>query len=56
MATRVGGCGICLTSFNSLTPKIACCGQYSPRCLPHKPSYCLFCRKFCCHGNRGQSW
>jgi len=29
--------------------------QKSRRYLLHKPSYCQFCPKFCCHGNGGRS-
>jgi len=46
MATGVGSGGICLTAFNSPTPKTFCCVQESRRYLPQKPSYCLFCIKF----------
>jgi len=46
MATGVGRGGICLTSFNSPTPKTSCCVQASLWYLPHKPSYCLFCLNF----------
>ena len=46
MATGVGRRGICLTAFNSPTPKTPCCVQESRRYLPQKPSYCLFCFKF----------
>ena len=56
IATGVGRGGICLTSFNSPTPKTPCYVLESRIYLPQKPSYCLFCHKFRCHGNRGQSW
>jgi len=46
MATGVGRGGICLTAFNSPTPKTFCCVQESRRYLPQKPSYCPFCFKF----------
>jgi len=56
MATGVGRGGICLTSFNSPIPQTPCYVQESRWYLPHKPSYCLFCLKFRCHGNKGRSW
>ena len=46
MATGVGRGGICLTAFNSPTPKTPCCVQETRRYLPQKPSYWLFCFKF----------
>ena len=46
MATGVGRGGICLTAFNSPTPKTPYCVQESKRYLPQKPSYGLFCFKF----------
>jgi len=46
MATEVGRGGICLTSFNSTTPKNPCCMQESRKHLLQKSSYCLFCFKF----------
>ena len=55
MATGVGRGRICLTSFNSLTPKIPCYTQRSPGYLLYKPSYSRFCPKFRCHGNGGWS-
>ena len=56
IATGVGRSGIFLTSFNSPTTKTPCYVQESLWYLPHKLSYCLFCLKFCCHGNRGRPW
>jgi len=53
IATGVGRGRICLTSFNSLSPKTPCWTQRSPRYLLYKPSYSRFCLKFRCHGNRG---
>jgi len=46
MATGVDRGGICLTAFNSPTPKTPYCVQESKRYLPQKPSYGLFCFKF----------
>jgi len=46
MATGVGRGGICLTAFNSPSPKTPCVVQESRRYLPQKPSYCLFRFKF----------
>jgi len=39
MATRVGHGRICVTSFDSPTPKTPCWTQRSPRYLVYKPSY-----------------
>ena len=46
MVTGVVRGGICLTTFNSPTPKTPCCVQESRRYLPQKQSYWLFCFKF----------
>ena len=43
MATAVGRGGICLTAFNSPTPKTPSFVQESRRYLPQKQSYWLFC-------------
>ena len=53
MATRVGRgrTRICVTSFNSPTPKTPCWTKRSPRYLVFKPSYGRFCLKFRCHSN-----
>jgi len=56
MATRVGRGSICVTLFNSPTPKTPCWAQRSPRYLVYKPSYSRFCPKICYHGNGGWSW
>jgi len=56
MATRVGRGGICLTAFNSHTPKTPCCVQESRRYLPQKRVIDYFVLNFRCHGNRGWSW
>jgi len=58
MITGVGRCGIFLTPFNSPTPKtpVPSGARISQRYLQYKPSYCLFCLKFRCHGNRGRHW
>jgi len=56
MATRVGSGSICVTLFNSATPKTRCWTQISPIYLVYKPSYIRFCLKFRCHGNGGWSW
>jgi len=42
MTTSVGRGRICLTSFNSPTPKTPCWTQRSPRYLVFKPSYSRF--------------
>jgi len=56
MATGVG-CGvICLTSFNSSTPKPPWYTEKSRRYLLYKLRYSRYCVKFRCHGNRGWSW
>jgi len=53
MATGIGRGRICLTSFDSPTPKTLCFTQRSPGYLLYKPSYSRFCPKFRCYGNSG---
>jgi len=53
MATGVGRDRICLASFSSQTPKTPTYTQRSPGYLLYKQSYCRFCPKFRCHGNKG---
>jgi len=58
MATGVGRGKICVTSFNSPTPKTPTRRkpQTSRWYFPYKSSYDLFCPKFRCHGNQGLSF
>jgi len=53
MVTGVGRSRICLASLNSSTLKITCYAQRYRRYLLYKPSYCRFCPKFRCRGNKG---
>ena len=51
----VGRGRICMTSFDSPTPKTPYYTQDHGRYLLRKPSFSWFCLKFRCSGNRGSS-
>jgi len=55
MATRVGRGKMPLAAFDGASTKTPLQMQKSRRYLLHRPSYSLFCPKFCCHGNGGRS-